>query len=83
MRGLLNDEVDRHMLVHLFEATSPQPLTDPPLRPDVSEPLWEQLENLAPTEFVPGFHEIAHIVQAAEPSMPIYQDISVYVVPRD
>lgn len=79
VRGLSGNEIDRHMLIHLFKATNPQPSADQNLRPEVSEPFWEHLSKVPAEDFVPGFYEVAQIVQSAGPTERIYQDIAVQV----
>jgi ADP-ribose pyrophosphatase YjhB (NUDIX family) len=79
VRGFLGDEIDRHMLIHLFQATNPQHLPNSRLRPEVSEPFWEHLEAIPPGSFVPGFYELAQIVQTAKPTAHIYHDLTIQV----
>jgi ADP-ribose pyrophosphatase YjhB (NUDIX family) len=75
VKGVRGEEVDRHMLVHLFRATNPRELENAPLRPEVSGPFWASLESLSPEQFVPGFYEIAQLVQGS--NKPIFEEITV------
>jgi ADP-ribose pyrophosphatase YjhB (NUDIX family) len=79
IRGFLGEEIDRHMLIHLFQATNARPLPDSRLRPEVSEPFWEHLESIPADAFVPGFYELAQIVQVAAPTEHIYQDLEIQI----
>jgi ADP-ribose pyrophosphatase YjhB (NUDIX family) len=63
VRGMRDHEVDRHMLVHLFEATNWRPGRQDELRPEVCEHFWAGLDTWEPNQFVPGFYEIAQIVR--------------------
>ncbi len=76
VRGLRGDEVDRHLLVNLFEAKTPSSAEVHSNRPEVSEPFWAELADLKPADFVPGFYEIAKIVDTGS-SEPILADITV------
>lgn len=77
VRGLLAEVMDRHMLVHVFEATNTRPIPDAKLRPDVSESFWAKLDALRPEEFVPGFYEIAQLAVRAKGA--IFADIAIEV----
>ena len=63
VRGMRGPELDRHMLVHVFEAADIRPGRQEELRPEIGEAFWGTLDNFKPEDFVPGFYEIAHIVQ--------------------
>jgi ADP-ribose pyrophosphatase YjhB (NUDIX family) len=63
LRGMRGEALDRHMLVHLFEAINPRPGRTDELRPEVSESFWAGLDTLAADNFVPGFYEIAQLVE--------------------
>ena len=78
IRGVRLGEVDRHMLVHLFKAVNIQPDRLSEIRPDVSEPFWAHLSDLSPDEFVPGFFEIAQLVDKS-PHGAIFADLTVTV----
>lgn len=76
VRGMRGDEVDRHMLVHLFKAVTIQSAPLQEQRRDISEPFWAPLATLHASDFVPGFYEIAKLVED-HPNGPIFAD---YVV---
>jgi 8-oxo-dGTP pyrophosphatase MutT (NUDIX family) len=79
VRGELDGILDRHMLVHVFEATHAKPLAEAEMiRPEASEPFWASLTTLAPEEFVPGFYEIARLADKAGGEM-MFADIIVPV----
>ena len=61
VRGMSAGVLDRHMLVHLFEATDIEPADE--ASEEVSESFWASLDSLRPEEFVPGFYEIARLVE--------------------
>jgi ADP-ribose pyrophosphatase YjhB (NUDIX family) len=63
IRGYRAKELDRHMIVHIFEGQNVREIAKDQLRPEVSEPFWAPLDSLAASEFVPGFYEIARLVQ--------------------
>jgi len=63
VRGMRGEEVDRHMLVHVFRASNLRPGREAEVRPEVCESFWAPLDSLQPEEFVPGFYEIAQLVQ--------------------
>jgi len=75
VRGMLSGVLDRHMLVHLFEATDAQPTEDGE-RSAHSESFWAPLESLKPEDFVPGFYEIAQLATNAGQEM-VFADIIV------
>jgi len=78
VRGMRGEVVDRHMLVHVFEAANLRPGRQSEIRPDVCEPFWAQLDSLDPKTFVPGFYEIAQI--AAQPhTAPLFRELTVTV----
>jgi ADP-ribose pyrophosphatase YjhB (NUDIX family) len=68
-------ELDRNMLVHVFEATNVKPGRTDELRPDASSHFWANLKDHQPTEFVPGFYEIAQI--AASTNSSIYTELQI------
>jgi ADP-ribose pyrophosphatase YjhB (NUDIX family) len=78
VRGMQKDIVDRHMLVHIFRATNVQDGTKELMQPEIHESFWAKLEDLDRTKFVPGFFEIATIVQDHE-NVPLFEDIVVDV----
>jgi ADP-ribose pyrophosphatase YjhB (NUDIX family) len=77
VRGHRDDTLDRHMLVHLFRASNVQPHLQEQLRPEVSEPFWARFETLGPDQFVPGFYEIAQLVQQSEDRIFAELDVRV------
>lgn len=58
IKSLEEDEVDRHMIVRVFKAENLTP-QEVNIRTEVSEPFWAPLATLSPSEFVPGFYELA------------------------
>lgn len=68
VRGMLEGVLDRHMLVHMFEATDTQPLGNV-VRSENSESFWSSLEAIQPDEFLPGFYEIAQLVKHTNDDM--------------
>lgn len=78
IRGIAGDDVDRHMLVHVFRATNVRPGGQNELRPDVSEPLWAKLDEFKADQFVPGFYEIAQLA-LAHPDGFSLQEIKVAI----
>jgi 8-oxo-dGTP pyrophosphatase MutT (NUDIX family) len=77
VRGLLGGVLDRHMLVHLFEANNVQ--DDRGVEPSQHvESFWSPLAALEPADFVPGFYEIAQLVEHAGEDL-IFADIMVDV----
>jgi ADP-ribose pyrophosphatase YjhB (NUDIX family) len=79
VRGMRGNEVDRHMLVHIFEAHDWYASRTDELRPEVSECFWARLDSLAPQEFVPGFYEIACLVDMSPAESYMFDDITVEV----
>jgi 8-oxo-dGTP pyrophosphatase MutT (NUDIX family) len=77
VRGHLAGVLDRHMLVHLFEATNISPSGEEP-HPEVGESFWTKLELLRPEEFVPGFYEIATLVDES-PKGVLFADIDIEI----
>lgn len=75
VRGLRADSVDRHMLVHVFEALNPRPSRQNELRPEVAEAFWAPLEQFTQADFVPGFWEIVQIYESTPG--PFFQEITV------
>lgn len=76
--GMRGEQVDRHMLVHIFEARNVHELTSPPLRPEVSESFWAPLASLHPDMFVPGFYEIAQLLQS-QSSGRLFEEVTVTI----
>ena len=58
VKSLHEDEVDRHMVVRVFKAENLIPLEES-IRTEVSEPFWASLTSISPSEFIPGFYELA------------------------
>lgn len=77
VRCLLSGVLDRHMLVHLFEASNVQNDTAAEISSQV-ENFWSPLETLQPADFVPGFYEIAQLVDHAGAEL-VFADIIVDV----
>jgi ADP-ribose pyrophosphatase YjhB (NUDIX family) len=78
VRGMRDGVLDRHMLVHLFEAQSIQGGREGEMRPEVSEPFWAALSTLNPSDFVPGFYEIATLVEKQLEGV-IFSEITVAI----
>jgi len=76
VRGMLAGMLDRHMLVHLFEATNVE-LADGASE-EVGESFWAPLDSLRAEEFVPGFYEIAQMADK-NPEGQIFADIQIEV----
>lgn len=76
VRGMLAGVLDRHMLVHLFEATHCE-LIDEAVEV-VNEHFWADLDSQRPEEFVPGFYEIARLVEDKSREV-IFEDIVIEV----
>lgn len=76
VRGVLAGVLDRHMLVHLFEATHYEP-ADESIEV-VNEHYWASLDSQRPEEFVPGFYEIAVLVET-RPHEVLFEDISIEI----
>ncbi len=77
IRGRRGDVIDRHMLVHLFEATSLRP-SEGVTPSNHAESFWSSLSDLKPEEFVPGFYEIAQLATQAKEDL-IFADILIDV----
>lgn len=75
IRGMLAGVLDRHMLVHLFEAVNYEPV-DEAIATE-NEHFWAPLNTLRPEEFVPGFYEIARLVEGA--TDVLFEDIEIEV----
>ncbi|HKX24049.1 MAG TPA: NUDIX domain-containing protein [Candidatus Saccharimonadales bacterium] len=78
VRGKLAGMLDRHMLVHLFEATKPEPADGAGASEEIGESFWAALDTLRPEEFVPGFYEIAKLADE-NPTGTIFADIEIEV----
>jgi len=78
IRGMQADLVDRHMLVHVFEAKDIHEGPNNLMQPEIYESFWAKLEDLDRSQFVPGFYEIAKITQNHE-NTPFFEDIVVTV----
>lgn len=78
VRGQLAGAPDRHMLVHLFEATDVRLDAEDQLRLDVSESFWAMLDTLRSEDYVPGFYEIAQLVAHA-PAGIIFADLAIEI----
>lgn len=76
VRGMSAGILDRHMLVHLFEATAIGLADD--ASEEASESFWASLDSLRPEEFVPGFYEIAKLVES-NPDDVFLTDIEIEV----
>ena len=76
VRGMRGNVVDRHMLVHLFEASNIRPGRQDELRSDVFENFWASLDTVKPEEFVPGFYEIAQLTKD-EIKVKIFEELTV------
>ena len=74
VRGMLAGVLDRHMLVHIFEATNAAVADHAEV---VGESFWATLDSLRPEEFVPGFYEIARLVGAS--ATLLFEDIEIEV----
>jgi ADP-ribose pyrophosphatase YjhB (NUDIX family) len=80
VRGFRAEALDRHMLVHLFEATAPAAGREAELRPQISQPFWARLEDIRSEEFVPGFYEIAQLANRFSVSAEtIFEDVDVTI----
>jgi len=77
VRGWRDNVIDRHMLVHVFEARDFRPDDQSKLRPDVCESFWAKLDTIQVGQFVPGFYEIAQL--ALVPDMPRLTELSVTI----
>jgi ADP-ribose pyrophosphatase YjhB (NUDIX family) len=75
--GIRADDVDRHMLVHVFVASNIRPGRQDELRPEVSEPFWAQLNTVRREDYVPGFYEVMEI--ATSTSMPQLSEITIEI----
>lgn len=73
MRGHITD---RHVLVHIFAASDPRPGRQNELRPEVSESFWALPGNIPRGDFLPGFYEIAQLVES-QPEGAIFADMTV------
>jgi len=77
IRGVRGEEVDRHMLAHVFEATNMREGDKKQIRLEVSEPFWAPLENIKADEYVPGFYELAKV--ATTRSDHFFEEIEVTI----
>lgn len=76
VRGMRGDVADRHMLVHLFEASNVRPGRQDELRPDVFESFWAPLGSIKRDEYVPGFYEIAQLTKN-KPKGKIFEELTI------
>lgn len=76
VRGMLAGVLDRHMLVHLFEAIHYESADE--AIEAVSEHYWASLDSQRPEEFVPGFYEIARLVEN-KPHGVLFEDIVIEI----
>ncbi len=67
--GKSGDEVDRHMIVHVFAALSIRSLAESRLRVDVAEPFWARPDDVPKAEFVPGFAEVLELARGSEAAL--------------
>lgn len=81
VRGMLAGVLDRHMLVHLFEAANYEPISE--TVETTNEHFWASLDTLRPEEFVPGFYEIARLVENAPDTLFVDIEIEVGAPLRD
>jgi 8-oxo-dGTP pyrophosphatase MutT (NUDIX family) len=81
VRGMLAGVLDRHMLVHLFEAVNYEPISE--TVEATNEHFWASLDTLRPEEFVPGFYEIARLVENAPDTLFVDIEIEVGAPLRD
>jgi ADP-ribose pyrophosphatase YjhB (NUDIX family) len=63
VRGMRGDETNRHMLLHVFEATNIRPGRESELRPDVCEWFWAHANDIPKEAFVSGFYEVNQLIQ--------------------
>jgi ADP-ribose pyrophosphatase YjhB (NUDIX family) len=73
--GMREGDVDRHVLVHVFEASNVRPGRQDELRPEVSEPFWAPLNAVHSKDYVPGFYEVMQVATGAD--MPQLSEITV------
>jgi len=78
VRGMQGEMIDRHMLVHIFEATNLQMECENEICSEVCEPFWARLETLPAKLFVPGFYEIAQLAIERK-SHPFFEEITVKI----
>lgn len=78
VRGMRADIVDRHMLVHVFEAKDIHEGSHEFMQPEVYKSFWSKLEDLDRAKFVPGFYEIAKIAQNHK-NIPFFEEISINI----
>lgn len=76
LRVMNQKEVIRHMLVHLFDAKDVQPGRQNEMRPDASQSFWARLSTVPKEEFMPGFWEIAQLIDK-HPAEQLFADIVV------
>lgn len=78
VRGMRGEEVDRHMLVVVFEAAAVQPGRQDEVRPEVAEALWARPESVARQDWVPGFWEIMELVRDRAEG-PVFAELTIEV----
>lgn len=76
IRYLQGKQTMHHRLVHLFQATDVSHGREDQLRPETSEPFWAKLDTIEPSEFVPGFYEIAQLAEQ-QPTGIIFADLAI------
>jgi len=63
VRGIRDEKIELHMLVHIFTATNIHSASGAiATRPEVCESFWAPFDSVEPESFVPGFYEIAQLV---------------------
>lgn len=77
LRVMSGQDVSSHMLVHIFVAANTQELSESSIKTDVSEPFWSKLSKLKAEDFVPGFYELAQIVDAHSAKEYIFTAIDI------
>jgi len=76
VRVALSGELDGHILVHIFEVSNYRVGRQDELRTDMSEAFWAPLTDMSKADFLPGFYEIANMVDSRG-DCAIFEDITV------
>lgn len=76
IRGIRNGQSDRHMLVHLFEATNIRSSQHDKRRRELCECFWAKLTEIPKEQWVPGFYEIMQSLEGASHEL---QEITVEI----